>query len=68
MDVRTIVCGALAALALVCGTVLAAIQLANNADAESVLAVGGMTFGLVGTLAGYAICLQSDPHTPEDAP
>jgi hypothetical protein len=53
MDTRAIIMGGLAALATICGTILAAMQ------ASQELAVA--CYGLASTCAGYAVGLYSEP-------
>lgn len=56
-DIRAIICGILAATALVCGTVLAA----TNADGLVI----GTVLGLAGTFGGYVVGLYSSPYGGE---
>lgn len=56
MDVRSLVCGVLSAVALLCGTALAI--------AGEVVAAG-TAFGLSGTFGGYVVGLYSQPYDGE---
>jgi hypothetical protein len=58
MDVRALICGLLAAIALIGGVVLAAI----NADPSQAAAV----LGLAGTFGGYVVGLYSQPFDGGD--
>lgn len=53
MDTRAIIMGSLAALATICGTILAVM----GSDKELAVAC----FGLASTCAGYAVGLYSEP-------
>lgn len=59
MDVRALICGILAGIALIGGVVLAAI----NADPMQV----GVILGLAGTFGGYVVGLYSQPYDGDDA-
>lgn len=54
-DPRAIICGVLAALAIICGTILA---FPPERDAVLVTAL----FGLAATFGGYVVGLYSSPH------
>lgn len=53
MDSRAIICGVLAGVAMVCGTILTAIGVEQS---------GVVCFGLASTCAGYAVGLYSEPR------
>lgn len=55
MDTRAIITGSLAAIAILCGTTLAAL----NTNPQTIAAC----FGLASTFAGYAVGLYSEPVT-----
>ena len=52
MDTRATISGTLAGLAIICGTILAALQIDN----------AGICFALASTFGGYVVGLYSEPH------
>lgn len=52
MDTRAIISGTLAALAIICGTILAATNTEN----------AGVCFALASTFGGYVVGLYSEPY------
>lgn len=57
-DIRAIICGVLAGVALVCGTALAIV------DANQL--VIGTVLGLAGTFGGYVVGLYSKPYDADE--
>lgn len=58
MDVRAIISGTLAGLAMICGTILAAMDMQQG---------GVVCFGLASTFGGYVVGLYSEPQQNDDS-